>query len=150
MLFSDGCKASGHRLRKTDILVGRSLKLSSRDALRSRPTFSLATWISSVCHLHRYFHLFLSTCVLLDVNFWQVHLPPSNSRHEMSVGTFASYLTHIITALPVGNLARVMTPVSFLKVCQICASFTEEQMLKISQKNVILKTKEPHCYFKGR
>ena len=34
----------------------------------------------------------------------------------VSVITFASRLTHIITALPVGNLARVMTPVSLLKI----------------------------------
>ena len=46
------------------------------------------------------------------------------SAHQMnkdkldlvSVVTFASHLTHIIIALPVGNLARVMTPVSLLKI----------------------------------
>ena len=45
---------------------------------------------------------------------------------------------HIITALPVGNLARVMTPVSLLK-CEICTSFTEEQLLKISQRKHYVK-----------
>ena len=30
--------------------------------------------ICSVCHLHRYFHLLLSTYVLLDVDFWSFHV----------------------------------------------------------------------------
>ena len=34
----------------------------------------------------------------------------------VSVVTFASRLTHIIIALPVGNLARVITRVSLLKI----------------------------------
>ena len=34
----------------------------------------------------------------------------------VSVITFASRLKHIIIALPVGNLVRVMTPVSLLKI----------------------------------
>ena len=38
------------------------------------------------------------------------------NRDLASVDTFASHLTHIITALLVGNLARVMTPVSLLKI----------------------------------
>ena len=47
---------------------------------------------------------------------------------------------HIITALPVGNLARVMTPVSRLETpCEICASFTEEQLIRISQRKHYVK-----------
>ena len=75
--------------------------------MRSRPTFSLAVWISSVCHLHRYFtHNYCPTC------------------RESSKGDDPC--------------------VTFENPCQICASFTEEQMLKISQrKRYIKKQKGP-------
>ena len=46
---------------------------------------------------------------------------------------------HIITALPVGNLARVTTSVSLENPCEICTSFTEEQLLKISQRKRYVK-----------
>ena len=46
----------------------------------------------------------------------------------------------IITALPVGNLARVMTPcVTFETPCNICASFTEQQLNKIAQRKRYVK-----------
>ena len=40
----------------------------------------------------------------------------NKEKPRSSVITFALRLTHIIIALPVGNLARVMTPVSLLKI----------------------------------
>ena len=45
---------------------------------------------------------------------------------------------YIITALPVGNLARV-TCVTFETPCPICVSFTEEQMQKIAQRKRYIK-----------
>ena len=75
---------------------------------------------------NKYFSLFL--CVLsfprfrlFSTSFYCVSKCLLTKRIKTSqdlanVGTFASHLTHIITALTVGNLARVMTPVSLLKV----------------------------------
>ena len=53
---------------------------------------------------------------------------------------FVFLLIYTTIALPVGNLARVMTPVSPLKRPRdICASFTDEQMNKIQHRKRYIK-----------
>ena len=71
------------------------------------------------------------------------HQTIKTNQDLASVGTFASHLTHIITALPVGNLARVCHCVTFESLCQICSSFSEDQM-KISQRKCYIKKQKSH------
>ena len=62
------------------------------------------------------------------------------NRGLVSVVTFALRLTHIITALPVGNLARVMIPVSLLiHPVKFVLPFTEEQLIKITHRKHYVK-----------
>ena len=153
--------------------------------MRSLPTFSFAACFGSFCHLHRYFHLFLSTYVLLDVNFWIFYLiyninysvkvsfrqdkyffvfwcflsflgtgflsstfycisrclPTKRIKTNqglLSVATFALRLIHTITALPVGNLARVMTPVSRSNLPVKSVLLSENAMSKSKRKTLPL------------
>ena len=61
------------------------------------------------------FRFFTSTSFI--VFKMSTHQTNKANRDLASVGIFTSDLTTIITALPVGKLARVMTPVSLLKAC---------------------------------
>ena len=68
------------------------------------------------------------------------------NRELRNAATFASVLIYITTALPVGRLARETTPVSPLKhcvtfetPCQICTSFSDEQLQKIQNRKRYLK-----------
>ena len=90
-----------------------------------------------------WFRLF--TCLLLRLKCLPTKRIKTN-RELLSVATFVSYLTHTIIAPPVGNLARLMTPVSLLWRPVISASFTDEQMNKIQHRKRYIKKQKKDAF----
>ena len=61
------------------------------------------------------------------------------NRELRNAAIFVLVSTYTTIALPVGRLARVMTPVSPLKHRDICAFFTDDQMKKIQHRKRYIK-----------
>ena len=62
------------------------------------------------------------------------------NREPSNAATFASALTYTTTALPVVRLAREDDPcVTFETPCQVCTSFSDEQLKKIQNRKRYLK-----------
>ena len=140
----------------------------------------------SFLSLHRYFHLYLSTYVLLDVNFYAFHLIYNldysvnvSLRQDKYIFVFLSFpryrlfssnvllcfkisahqrnkdkprsikCRHFCFAIDSHNYCptckksgKVDDPcVTFESPCEICASFTEEQLIKITHRNAMSKSK---------
>ena len=70
-----------------------------------------------------------------------LHQQTKTNRELRNAAIFASVLIIITTALPVGRLAREMTPVGppFEAPCHICMSLTDEQLQKIQNRKRYLK-----------
>ena len=92
------------------------------------------------------FSVFLGSGFLHLRLLLRLKCPPTKriktNRELENAVIFVFLLIYTTIALPVGNLARVMTPVSPLKhpVCaHICASFTDDQMNKIQHRKRCIK-----------